>query len=81
MHISRVSKHISVLASDIPSLDVDGACRCLSSVTMEISSSEFVLPAREIKPLNQTGYFLLESFLEAGKVYMHMCTPGLGGSL
>ena len=51
MHISRVSNHISVLASDIPSLGVDGAYRCLSTVTMEISS-EFVLPACEIKPLN-----------------------------
>ena len=36
MHISRLSKHMSVLALDIPSLGVDGAYRCLSTVTMEI---------------------------------------------
>ena len=81
MHISRVSKHISVLTSDIPSLGVDGAYRCLSTVTMEISSSEFVLPACEIKPLNQLDTSSLNPFWKLAKAYMHMCTPGPGGSL
>lgn len=39
MHVSQGSRHISVLVTDIPSLDVGGAYGCLSTVTREISSS------------------------------------------
>lgn len=47
-----VSTSLSVLASDMPSPGTDGACGCPFTVTMEMASSELVLPAYKIKPLH-----------------------------
>ena len=70
MHVSRVSEHISVLASDIPLLGADRTHGCLSTVTVEISSSELVLPACKIKPFNELDTASLNPFWNLAS---HVC--------